>query len=184
MARPAKLDRLRDRAMYSRTKAMRAFWKRSLERNRLRYVSQTVTFDGVPTMRGLAILLERARKQGWKGMLNSSDRREGVAERFGRSSQAALYKGWLARKPGFLPANPPGFSSHELRSDGSPLFGTRGQKLPWYQLGLDVSDDQRLVDILRGLGVGVVHPYRSPSEAHHINLTTDPMPVLVHLGAI
>jgi hypothetical protein len=182
--RPAKLERLRDRAMHARTRAARAYWKRSLDRNRRKYLAQTVPFDEVPTMRGLALLLQHARRRGWTGTLNSSDRRQGVAERYGHSSQAALYRGWVARRPGFLPANPPGFSSHELRSDGSPLFGRRGHRLPWWQLGLDVNEDAKLVAILRVLDVDARHPYHTASEAHHVNVIDDPTDVLAHLGDV
>lgn len=185
MARPALLDRLRRRAMHSRTRAQRAYWARSLTRNRRKYVTTTVAFDGVPTMRGLALLLENARRKGWKGRLNSSDRRRGVAERFGKSSQHALYRGWSKRLPGFLPANPPGRSSHELRSDGNRAWGRRaGAVLHWYELGLDASDSDRLQDELRKLGVDARHIYFSPSEAHHVNVMRDPTDVLIGLGLI
>lgn len=186
MASPSKqlLDKLRARAIQARTPVLRAYWKRSLTRNRQRYLSATVAFDGVPTMRGLALLLSHARRNGeWTGGLNSSDRRKGVAERYGHQSQAQLYDGWIHRRPGYLPANPPGFSSHELRSDGNPVFRTtRGGALPWYMLGLDVTDDQGLVSALHRLGIDARHPYSSGSEAHHINILRDPTTVLVGLG--
>lgn len=184
MARPAKLERLRHRAINSRTRAQRAYWKRSLDRNRRRHLSQTVAFDGVPTQRGLALLLGHARNRGWKGKLNSSDRRKGVAERYGHQSQAALYDGFRRGLPGFNPANPPGFSSHEMRSDGTALFGRRGRKLPWYRLGLDVDGDQQLERKLKALDVDVRHPYDTPSEAHHLNVISDPTAVLVGLGDV
>lgn len=184
MARPAKLDRLRDRAMNARTRVQRAYWKRSLDRNRRRYLTETVAFDGVPTQRGLALLLTHARKRGWQGKLNSSDRRAGVAERFGHQSQAALYDGFRRGRPGFLPANPPGYSSHELRSDGSRLFGRRGRKLAWFELGLDVDQDTALVTRLRDMGVDARHPYDTPSEAHHVNVLHDPTSILAKLGEI
>jgi hypothetical protein len=184
MARPAKLERLRDRAMHSRTRAQRAYWKRSLARNRKKHLTTTVAFDGVPTQRGLALLLGHARRHGWKGRLSSSDRRKGVAERYGHQSQSALYDGFRKGLPGFNPANPPGFSSHELRSDGTHLFGARGRKLPWFKMGLDVSDDAALQRELRELGVHVKHPYDTPSEAHHLNVLADPTDVLAGLGDV
>ncbi len=186
MSRPAKLERLRARAMNARTHGGRAYWTRSLKRNRAKYVQQTVAFDGVPTMQGLALLLAHARKTGaWHGRLNSSDRRKGVAERYGHQSQAALYDGYIHHRPGYLPANPPGRSSHELRSDGNAVYGRpAGAVLPWYQLGLDVNDDQALVAALTRMGAHVTHPYLTRSEAHHINLLRDPTQALVHLGVI
>lgn len=171
--------------MNARTKTMRAYWTRSLDRNRARYLSETVPVNGVPTMRGLALLLRHAQARGWNGRLNSSDRRKGVAERYGHESQAALYKSWRAGLPGFNPANPPGRSSHELRSDGNRVFGKpAGARLPWWQMGLDVSDDAHLLAVLRTLNVDIRHPYNTVSEAHHLNVIDDPTHVLVHLGDV
>lgn len=182
MARPALLARLRRRAIKARTPAMRALWRRALERRRRNYLSQTIAFDGVPTMRGLAILLQHARGRGWNGRLNSSDRRKGVAERYGHQSQAALYAGWAARRPGFNPANPPGRSSHELRSDGNPIFGKPvGAVLSWYELGVDADEAEQLRQVLREMGVDARRPYQTVSEAHHLNVLTDPTAVLVRL---
>jgi hypothetical protein len=176
------LSRLRNRVIHAPTRVRQAFWKRALDRHRAAYLSQTVAFDGVPTMRGLALLLGHARLRGWRGTLNSSDRRAGVAERYGKKSQARLYRGWVDHLPGYLPANPPGFSSHELRGDGNPVYERpRGARLPWYMLGLDVTEDIQLARLLESLGVDVVHPYRSAAEAHHLNVIKDPTPVLVHL---
>jgi hypothetical protein len=183
--RPAKLTRLRNRAMNAKTKTMRAYWKRSLERNRHKYVTETVSFDGAPTMRGLEILLTHARRAGWDGTLQSSDRREGVAERFGKQSQAALYRGWIQGRAGFNPANPPGRSSHELRSDGNRLFRkSAGLPLEWWQLGMDVGSPASLVHELGRVGVKARQPYSSPSEAHHVNLTEDPMSALINMKEI
>lgn len=141
---------------------------------RRKSLHSTVAFDGVPVMRGLALMLGDARKHGWKGRLNSADRRKGVAERFGHQSQAALYACWLARRPGCLPANPPGRSTHELRSDGVAYRGPVGRPLFWWQMGLDVTEDQELLRVLGRLGYRARHPYNSASEAHHINLTKNP----------
>lgn len=179
----ALLKRLRRRAMYSKTGKQRKFWKRSLARNRQKYLMQTVSFDGAPTMRGLALLLAHARKRGWRGTLQSSDRREGVAERYGKSSQAALFRAFKAGRGN--PANPPGRSSHELRSDGNPIFHAPvGARLPWFQMGLDVSQSIELVSVLEGMGVDARRPYSSPSEAHHVNVLKDPTGALARLGDI
>jgi hypothetical protein len=169
--------------MNAPTRALRAYWKRSLERNRRKYVTETVVLDGTPTMRGLAILLKHARRHGWQGTLVSSDRREGVAERYGKMSQAQLYR--LFQRGRGNPANPPGKSSHELRSDGNRVFRTpAGQPLEWWQMGMDVGAPASLVYELGGMGVKARQPYSSPSEAHHVNLTSDPTDVLVSLNEI
>jgi hypothetical protein len=147
----------------------------------------TVAFDGTPTFWGLAKPLLRAREHGWNGTLTSSDRRPGVAEHFGKRSQAALFdcfeqsKALGGRCPAACggncnPANPPGQSSHECRSDGSK-FGTRGVGAPleWWELGLDVTDSDRLLAVLEQLGYGVRRTYPgSPREHHHVNFTRSP----------
>ena len=137
-------------------------------------LTDTVSFDGIPPFRGLARVLADARRHGWHGKLRSSDRRRGVAERYGRRSQAALYAGWLARRPGFNPANPPGRSTHELRSDGVAYRGPVGRPLAGWQLGLDVSDADELLGVLRRLGYAAFRPYDSLNEGHHINLRRSP----------
>lgn len=155
--------------------------KRVLKRDQPR-LTDTVSFDGTPVFAGLALMLEDARKHGWNGGLNSADRREGVAERFGKMSQAALWLGFIAGKAGFNPANPPGRSTHELRSDGVPYRGPIGRPLTWWQLGLDVSDSVTLVNVLNRLGYSAFRPYSSPSEAHHVNLRKSPSRALKRRG--
>lgn len=152
----------------------------------------TVTFDGVPTFRGLAYVLEDAREHGWRGKLNSSDRREGVAEAHGRMSQAALYRCAQAKRAtghcppncngNCNPANPPGHSSHELRGDG--VIAPDGAVLAWYKLGLDLDDAEGFQRVARSRGFGVRRVYASASEAHHRNVMTDPIPRLRKLGYI
>jgi GH25 family lysozyme M1 (1,4-beta-N-acetylmuramidase) len=156
----------------------------------------TVAFDGAPTFWGLAKPLLRARERGWSGTLQSSDRRKGVAERYGKRSQAALFDcrtRFVAlgnRCPADCagncnPANPPGASSHECRADGTIAFGNRakGTKLPWWELGLDVSDTGGLLRELADLGYQAKLTYpNSPQEAQHVNFTKNPGPVLPPAG--
>lgn len=148
---------------------------------------RTVAFDGTPTFWGLAKALLRARQHGWNGTLSSSDRRPGVAERYGRRSQKALFEcfeesqahgGRCPTRCGSNcnPANPPGRSSHECRSDGS-AFGSRGAGAPlqWWELGLDVTDTDKALAVLKQLGYGVRRTYPgSVRERHHINFTKSP----------
>ena len=164
-------------------------------RTRARQLQQrTVAFDGTPIFWGLAKPLLRARERGWPGRLNSADRRKGVAERFGKRSQASLFD--CAQRSKILgrcptecagncnPANPPGASSHELFSDGS-AFGrrARGTNLPWWELGLDVDDSQGLLDRLKAMGYDVRRTYPdSKKEFHHINFNANPGRVLPEAG--
>jgi hypothetical protein len=141
-------------------------------RRRLR---ATVAFDGTPVFDGLALVLQDARDHGWSGRLSSADRRTGVAERYGRMSQYALYVAyWVKHLPGYSPANPPGRSTHELRSDGVAYRGPVGRPLTWWQLGLDVSAPEELRGVLKRLGYAAFRPYASGSEAHHVNLRRSP----------
>lgn len=135
----------------------------------------TVGFDGVPVFRGIAYMLADARAHGWHGSLVSADRRKGVPEKYGKLSQVALYLGWIAHRAGYNPANPPGRSTHELRSDGVAFAGPVGRPLSWWQLGLDVTDADVLLRVLRSLGYGAFRPYSAGSEQHHVNLSRSPV---------
>src|SRR5574338_641730 len=112
-----------------------------------RFPRRTVVFDGTPVFRGLAHVLHEARQHGWKGTLSSADRRKGIPEQVGKKSQYQLWYGWIHRLPGYNPANSPGRSSHEIRSDGVAYRGPVGRKLKWWQLGLDISDSDRFLRI-------------------------------------
>ena len=144
------------------------------KRRRRHALNQTVTRNGTPLFRGHRLMLNDAEKHGWKRKVNSADRRKGVPEKYGKLSQYALWIGWLRRRPGFNPANPPGRSTHELRSDGVAYRGPVGRPLAWWQLGLDVTDADQLLAILRRLGYDAFRPYSVGSERHHINLRKSP----------
>lgn len=147
---------------------------RVVQRLRSASLSHTVTFDGVPISRGLARVLQDARDHGVRFLLLSADRRLGVAERFGHSSQAKLYACWMARKPGCNPANPPGRSTHELRSDGVAYRGPVGRRLAYWQMGLDIDPSSDLYVWLNSHGYHVRRPYAAKSEYHHLNFVTNP----------
>ena len=143
-----------------------------------------VLFDGTPVPRGLARVLKDARQNGgWRGSLTSAFRGPGV-RKFGKKSQADLYNGWVRRLPGYNPANPPGRSTHECRSDGSYSMQnlgaayrgkSAGAKLKWWQCGLDVSDSQGLLNALHKLGYSAARTYPDPREYHHINFRKNPL---------
>lgn len=84
-------------------------------------------------------------------------------------SQAELYD-LFVRGIG-NPANPPGYGTHELRSDGVAFPAiTRGAPIPWWAVGLDVGtvSGQRYCDAARKLGWVVTVTYPS-SESWHVN---------------
>lgn len=156
---------------------------------------RTIGLDGTPIFWGLAKPLVRAREHGWGGSLSAADRRAGVPERFGKKSQATLYACYIrSLQIGRCPsecggdcnaANKPGFSSHELRSDGSAAFGGRppGAKLNWWELGIDVEDSEGLLAHLKALGYKAHRSYPgSQKEQQHINFTANPGPLLATTG--
>lgn len=140
----------------------------------------TVEFHGVPMFRALAWALWDYEVHDGHLTVSSGDRRYGVAEKYGHQSQKALYDGWLARKPGYLPANPPGFSSHELRSDGAAAYGvSRGGVISPYMLGIDAEypgtgDATRVVAWLNAHGYDARKIYSTASEAHHFSFFKSP----------
>lgn len=157
--------------------------ERSAPRRRRRHaLNQTVTRNGTPLFRGHRLMLDDAMKRGWTGVVNSADRRKGVPERYGKLSQAALYAGWIAGKAGYAPANKPGRSTHELRSDSVAYKGPVGRPLGWWQLGLDVTNSDQLLVILKQLGYDAFRPYSAGSERHHINLRRSPRRNLIKRG--
>lgn len=101
----------------------------------------------------------------------------GLLHQLGKLSQAELYDGWVQRRPGFNPANPPGRSTHELRNDGVAYRGRAGRKLRWYQCGIDV-DDEHVDDFIKACNRHRWHAHitypNTPSEHHHVNLTRRP----------
>lgn len=111
----------------------------------------------------------------------SGDRRAGVAERFGHSSQEYLFE--HQNDPGFNPANPPLTSTHEYRNGGenprypgyvgTPAFPhmPTGAHLAPQQLGLDLASNDEASEFCREverIGLTFFQPYPSDSELHHI----------------
>lgn len=74
------------------------------------------------------------------------------------------------------PANPPGQSTHELRSDGVAYAGPVGRVLEWWQCGIDI-DDGHVIAFTAAAhrdGYVVFGPYHSGSEYHHRNFERMP----------
>jgi hypothetical protein len=104
---------------------------------------------------------------------------EPILNRYGKHSQAQLYQGYVDHRPGYLPANPPGFSTHELKSDGAAYPDVpRGHDLEWWMQGFDVNDSE-VDDVERQAtlrGWELFRPYSSGSEYHHLNFKRAPGP--------
>lgn len=95
----------------------------------------------------------------------------------GHSTQAQLYAAFLAGHGN--PANPPGFSTHELKSDGAAYPSVpRGHDLPWWGQGFDVNDWETNAVIAQAAAHGweLWRPYPTGSEFHHLNFRKEPKP--------
>jgi lysozyme len=103
---------------------------------------------------------------------------EAILNAHGKHSQAQLYEMFLHGQGN--PANPPGFSTHELKSDGAAYPSVpRGHDLDWWQQGVDVNDSD-VVNCIRVAGQHGWHlwrPYPTGSEYHHINFQQEPAPI-------
>lgn len=138
-----------------------------------------VVIDNCPVPRRLARRVRALKRTVPGAQLNSCYRGSGATRllhRLGKHTQAELYHGWINRQPGFYPANPPGFSSHELRSDGTPFYGPRGRRLPFWKVGMDWNDADvpRLIEAAKRRGWVLQRPYSSGSEYHHISFARRP----------
>src|SRR4051812_14977149 len=99
--------------------------------------------DGCPVPRLLAGKVRELKRAVPGARLQSCYRgtdAESLLRRLGKSSQRALWLLWQRRAPGANPANPPGRSTHELRSDGVAYPGPVGRKLSYWQVGMDWDD--------------------------------------------
>lgn len=96
-----------------------------------------------------------------------------LLHKHGKRDQAELYRD-LPRGV----ANPPGRSTHELRSDGRPYPGPIGRPLAWWQQGFDVNDSdvRRVIAAAKARGWDVWQPYPSGAEYHHLNFRRKPRP--------
>lgn len=102
---------------------------------------------------------------------------EHILNKYGKSSQSQLYQGWIQKRPGFNPANPPGYSTHELRSDGVAYNVPRGMPLRYWMCGLDIggAGARAFIDAARRRNWVVTLTYPSnPYELHHVNFRKRP----------
>lgn len=99
-----------------------------------------------------------------------------ILARHGKRTQAELFRDL---PPGV--ANPPGRSTHELRSDGVAYRVPIGRRLAEWQVGVDSGGNSRaearaIEASARHYGWPVKHPYRSGVEQHHWNFVRRPRP--------
>lgn len=153
----------------------------------------TVLYHGVPMWRCQAWALFDYEAHDGHLQVNSGIRRESIVKRWrghglraGYKSQKELYDGWVQGKPGYFPANPPGFSSHEGFADGIAVYhrdngrvARRGEEIVAYEWGIDAvqrpgGDASSLVSWLNRKGYKAVRPYSSVSERHHMCFRKSP----------
>jgi putative peptidoglycan binding protein len=110
--------------------------------------------------------------------LNSCDRSsdaEPMLAKCGKMSQRELYDGFCQHKPGFNPANPPGYSTHERRNDGIAYPVPRGAQLEWWQVGMDWDNPPAVIKAAAKLGWIVTTTYPNAArEVQHLNFRKEP----------
>jgi hypothetical protein len=102
----------------------------------------------------------------------------GILRRFHKSTQAWLYRAyWILHLPGYRPANPPGFSTHECHNDGVAFrWIPRGAPIPGWMVGQDWSNGAAAAQAARSAGFYATLTYpSSPLESQHINLRRKPV---------
>lgn len=129
--------------------------------------------QGCPVNATLAPYLELLRQDSgcsYNSLYRGPDARE-LLNRHGKRDQAQLYRELPAGV-----ANPPGRSTHELRSDGVAYLGPVGRRLEWWQQGIDVDDADvpRLIAAATRRGWLLRRPYASGVERHHLNFVVRP----------
>jgi hypothetical protein len=148
--------------------------------------------DSCPFPRSIAPYFAVLKQDVPGSFINSGYRGEdakAILHAHGKHSQAEIFK---SSPPGV--ANPPGYSSHELRSDGNPAYHgkARGQAIPEWQCGIDINDQfvSAWIGAARKRGWTLMRPYSSGVEFHHLIFSKQPRPQgprtmakLVHLRA-
>jgi lysozyme len=102
---------------------------------------------------------------------------EGLLKRLGKHAQPYLYWAFTRHLPGFFPANRPGTSTHERRSDGKVYRGPVGRVIKAWGVGIDWGPPELVGDVVRAAhrrGWALERPYHTASEAHHTNFLKRP----------
>jgi hypothetical protein len=141
--------------------------------------------DGCPCPAGIAPYVDvvlRDAGQAASSIYRGTDRHAvRILHRHGKHTQAEIHRE--------LPAisNPPGYSQHELRSDGAGNpHVPRGGKLHSWQVGVDSGGDDpasqhAITAAAQRHGWHVRHPYKRGVEGHHWCFATKPRPHSVRM---
>lgn len=142
-----------------------------------RHRSKFVVIDNCPVPRPMvpAVLAIRVKSGARLNSCYRGDQATSLLKRLGKMTQRMLYDGWVRRLPGFNPANPPGYSTHELFSDGAAYpRRPRGVPLCAWKCGMDWSDSAAALNAGRELGLDIRRPYADGREYHHLNFYKRP----------
>lgn len=102
-----------------------------------------------------------------------------ILHRWGKQNQRELYDGFRRGLPGYNPANPPGSSTHECRSDGVAYrWWPRFLRIPSWAVGQDWTNGVVASAVVRmyvrhGFVAAITYPGNS-RELHHVNLRKKP----------
>lgn len=149
---------------------------------RIRITAAYVVVSGCPVPYQLAPYLRTLLAESGARLVSAyrGTDAQALLHQLGKRSQAELYYAWTHRLGGALPANPPGYSTHELRNDGYAYGGARGSRLAWWQCGLDIDDSHvaafEYAAARHGWRVTRTYPNQA-SEYHHVNFRTAPVAV-------
>lgn len=141
-----------------------------------------VEIDGCPVPKGRAEQFVRDVKKRDSSLRltsvyrGSDPKAAGILRRFGKSTQAWLYRAyWILHLPGYRPANPVGFSTHELFNDGVAYKLPRGWPLKPWQVGMDWNNGPRAAQVGREAGYRSASTYPGKAlEVQHVNLFRKP----------
>ena len=144
-----------------------------------------LVIDGCPVPYDVApyiyLILRRAKQTA--NSIYRGDDAKALLHKYGKSTQREIHNN--PRYAGI--SNPPGFSTHELFSDGAAYRRVpRGRKLESWQVGVDSGgDDQASKSAIeaaaRHYGLRVFHPYNRGVENHHWNFVRQPIADGKHL---
>jgi hypothetical protein len=148
--------------------------------------------DGNPFPRSIAPYFAILKADVPGSFINSGYRGDDAAHilnKFGKHTQRQIF---ASSPPGV--ANPPGYSSHELRSDGNPAYHgvPRGSAIPEWQCGIDINDQfvSAWIGAAKKRGWILMRPYSAGVEYHHLVFQKQPRPQgpktmakLIHLRA-
>lgn len=122
-----------------------------------------------------AVLAIRVRSGARLNSCYRGDKATSLLKRLGKMTQRMLYGGWVRRLPGYNPANPPGYSTHELFSDGVAYRRRpRGVPLASWKCGMDWNDSAAALNAGRELGFDIRRPYGGDREYQHLNFYRKP----------